>query len=264
MIANSGHDEHGRYVGGKAGDQTGREFEVRQWYSRPWSCVLRHPERRVGEKLAQLARAAALNDHIGYDQGQRWSFLAALRLANWQPGLIAVDCEADCSSGVISLVMGVGYLLNIDSLKKINSSATYTGNMRVAFRTAGYQVLTDHRYTTSTRYLLPGDILLNDASHVAINLDTGVSAVTSTIAAQKGALNTAPKWIGEVTASSLSVRTWAGVGNPTIKSWPALAKGNWVDICDTVSDANGTPWYYVRIYGKYYGFVHSGYIRKVM
>lgn len=40
-ISNSGSDEHGNYKGGQAGDQTGREWYIRDWYNRPWNCVLR-------------------------------------------------------------------------------------------------------------------------------------------------------------------------------------------------------------------------------
>ena len=44
MISNCGHDERGKYSGGKAGDQTGTEWQVINWYNRPWKCVLRHPK----------------------------------------------------------------------------------------------------------------------------------------------------------------------------------------------------------------------------
>ena len=39
-ISNCGHDEHGKYSGGQAGDQTGTEWEIKEWYSRPWDVVL--------------------------------------------------------------------------------------------------------------------------------------------------------------------------------------------------------------------------------
>lgn len=42
LISNSGHDENGKYSGGKAGDQTGTEWALIPWYNRPWKCVLRH------------------------------------------------------------------------------------------------------------------------------------------------------------------------------------------------------------------------------
>ena len=71
-----------------------------------------------------------------------------------------------------------------------------------------------------------------------------------------------PKWVGEVTAQSLNVRTWAGTDFKNIKSYPTLAKTNLVDVCDTVKAADGSVWYYIRIAGKYYGFVSAKYIKK--
>jgi hypothetical protein len=55
--------------------------------------------------------------------------------------------------------------------------------MRAAARSAGFTILTDSKYLTSADYLMAGDILLNDASHVATNLTTGCKATTSTTAA---------------------------------------------------------------------------------
>ncbi len=72
-----------------------------------------------------------------------------------------------------------------------------------------------------------------------------------------------PKWVGKVTTNTLNVRSWAGVNNPTIKSWPQLGDGNLVDVCDTVIATDGSRWYYIRIAGQYYGFVHSAYIARV-
>lgn len=78
-----------------------------------------------------------------------------------------------------------------------------------------------------------------------------------------GGLSQVPKWVGEVTASTLNVRTWAGTEFPNIKIYPVLGKGNLVDVCDTVKASNGKDWYYIRIEGKIFGFVYAGYIRKV-
>ena len=74
--------------------------------------------------------------------------------------------------------------------------------------------------------------------------------------------NKVPGWVGRVTADRLNVRTWAGTENPNIKSYPILARGNLVDVCDTVYAADGAVWYYVRIAGQWYGFVHSDYISR--
>ena len=176
MISNSGHDEHGNYHGGKAGDQGG-EWIIQKWYSRPWNCVLRYPNEAVRKKIAELGRKAAENNHIGYDQYQRLTYWTQLQKANYDPSKIKTDCEADCSAGVIANVMACGYIYNIGALK--NLSATYTGNMRSSFQAAGFQVLTDKKYLTSDKYLLAGDVLLNDKHHTATNLDDG-SAVKTT------------------------------------------------------------------------------------
>lgn len=173
MISNSGSDERGQYHGGKAGDQTGNEWRIRDWYNRPWNCVLRFDE-PVRNEIAKLSEQAAANNHIGYDQWNRLSFIRELEKVGYDPTKITSDCEADCSSGVTACVIAAGYRLGIPQLKKINPS-TYTGNMRGNFKNAGAEVLTDKKYLSSDKYLLRGDILLNDKKHCAINLSNGAN-----------------------------------------------------------------------------------------
>ena len=91
-------------------------------------------------------------------------------------------------------------------------------------------------------------------------IDYGTEEQTSTETAVK--LNKKPGYVGKVTATELNVRSWAGTENPKIKKWPLLKKGNLVDVCDTIKAADGTSWYYIRIEGKYYGFVAAKYIIK--
>lgn len=69
---------------------------------------------------------------------------------------------------------------------------------------------------------------------------------------------------GEVAASSLNVRAWAGVEYPSIKKYPTLSNGNKVDVMNFTQKAkDGASWYYIRIGGKYFGFVSAKYIKKV-
>lgn len=171
LISNSGHDENGRYSGGRAGDQTGTEWALIPWYSRPWKCVLRYPNSAVRAKIAELAVKAAKNDLVGYDQSQRDTYWQHLKASNYDPSQITVACEADCSAGVIANVRAVGYLLDIDALK--NLKATYTGDMRKAFKAAGFLVLTESKYLNGPDYLLEGDVLLNDGAHTATNVENG-------------------------------------------------------------------------------------------
>lgn len=179
MISNCGHDENGKYTGGAAGDQTGTEWEIRTWYNRPWNCVLRHPDRNVGNMLADLARKAAQNNLVGYDRNQRGTYWQHLKASNYDPAQITIKCEADCSSGVAANVKAAGYRLGIKALQNVSADC-YTGNLRAALKNAGFEVLTDSKYLTSDVYLLPGDILLYEGHHTATNLDTGSKAGSST------------------------------------------------------------------------------------
>lgn len=71
-------------------------------------------------------------------------------------------------------------------------------------------------------------------------------------------------FVGKVSAASTVVRTWAGDNYPSIKKWPKLVRGNLVDVMNFTQKAtNGDSWYYVRIAGKYYGFVAAKDIGKM-
>lgn len=71
-------------------------------------------------------------------------------------------------------------------------------------------------------------------------------------------------FVGEAAASSLNVRTWAGTEYPNIKKYPTLSKGDKVDVMNFTQRAkDGASWYYIRIGGKYFGFVSAKYIKKV-
>lgn len=351
MISNSGHDENGRYSGGAAGDQTGGEWAIINWYNRPWNVVLRHPDASVREMIAKIAEAAARNEKIGYDQNQRTTYWAHLAASGYDPAKITVACEADCSAGVAANVKAAGYRLGIQKLKDV-SIYCYTGNLRNALVNAGFQALTDPKYLTSDQYLLRGDILLYENHHTATNLTNGskatvpaskpASGVTAvpeglsqkvkydavakvkitpkTWAGEKAdnmktvksiakgdslgicqavndeegvkwyyvkivkankygfvpaskvkkvatksdptALNEAIQYDGQITATTLNIRTWAGTENPTLQSHPYLKKGTVVGVCDTVKDSVGDKWYYIEYKGKH-GFAYAKYIKKI-
>lgn len=44
QLAQASIDENGGISGGKVGDQTGYEINIRSYYNYPWNCVLRYPE----------------------------------------------------------------------------------------------------------------------------------------------------------------------------------------------------------------------------
>ena len=89
----------------------------------------------------------------------------------------------------------------------------------------------------------------------------GVKNTTTTISKKQD--KTQRLYTGQVTASSLNVRTWAGTEYPNIKKYPTLNKGNKVDVMNFTQKAkDGASWYYIRIAGKYFGFASAKYIKK--
>lgn len=209
-ISNSGSDERGKITGGAAGDQTGGEWRIRSWYAGSWDVVLRHPDKNVREMIAKMAEAAAKNDKIGYDQAQRHTFWNQLSKVGYKPEKITTACEADCSAGVAACVKGAGYRLGDKDLKSLDHTS-YTGNLRSRLKAIGFTALTESKYLTSDKYLLRGDILLNDVGggHTCVNLTTGSKAQPSATPSKPN--NTSDKgYTATVTASALNVRKGAG------------------------------------------------------
>lgn len=271
MISNSGHDENGKYSGGRAGDQTGKEWAIIGWYNRPWKCVIRHPDAEVREKIASLSEKAANNDNIGYDQGQRVSYWNELAKAKYNPASIKTKCEADCSSGVMANVKAAGYLLNNAKLKEV--SITSTHYMREMLRKAGFEILTESQYLTSDKYLLRGDILLNDGHHTATNLTNG--SKVSTAASDNVKLGGKPSkvkvdsaksfkksiagtYIVNTSTDPLMLRSGAGADKAIIARMPKGAKvqcyGYYTEVC-------GVKWHYV-VYDGHTGFASGKYLKK--
>lgn len=92
-------------------------------------------------------------------------------------------CEEDCSAGVNSIVKAIGFLLNDEKLQKVNSSNT-SRNTKAGLQAAGFETLTEKKYLTSGKYLLPGDVLLYENHHVAINVTRGAKAEDTATPAQ--------------------------------------------------------------------------------
>ena len=169
-IANSGSDENKAYKGGKAGDQTGHEAELKKWYPRPWTVVLRYPDQAVALEIAKLSIAMCLNDRVGYDQGQRGTYWTALKAAGYDPSKAALS-EQDCTSGVSANVKAAGHICGIPALENLPLCSSC--NMWQEFVKAGFIALTDKKFLTGYEYLLPGDILLYENHHAACNVTLG-------------------------------------------------------------------------------------------
>lgn len=266
-ISNSGGDERGKATGGKAGDQTSNEWCIRSWYNRPWDCVLRYPDTEVAKLLAELSIEAANNDLVGYDQNERYTYWDHLKASNYRPSQITVACQSDCSAGVIANTKAVGYLMNIAALKNIN--ATYTGNMKQGFKNAGFKVLTDKKYLNGYDYLLPGDILLNEVHHTAVNLGYGKNAGGGSSTPSSGSTILKPDPADKLdktlagaytvkASDGLNLRYGAGGNKALIVNMP---NGKKVQCYGYYSEVGKEKWLYVQ-YDKYTGFCCADYLVK--
>lgn len=85
IIGSARHDENGKYIGGRAGDQAQKraddyegECSLQEFYVHKygWNCAIaKDPMIRL--KLAERMRALCNNPNVGYDQGERAGILKA-------------------------------------------------------------------------------------------------------------------------------------------------------------------------------------------
>lgn len=239
-------DEHGNAANGAAGDQTKREVCTEPYYVHAlgWYCM-RAKDPAKAQLIAKEMKAACDNNNIGYDQNQRLDIIKAITKAKTMSA-ISWKTECDCSSLVRACVMAAG----------MGDPGNFTTYNECKILEATGQFEPKFKVTSSTP-LYDGDVLCScKKSHTVIVC----SGNPRTKEQPSGVLSKDPKWVGVVTAGLLNVRSGAGIEYSNIKSYPYLARGNKVDVCDTVGS-----WYYVRIKSgsRYiYGFVSANYIVK--
>jgi len=165
-IAHASLDERKNIKGGKAGDQTGKEVCIRDWYNKPWNVVIRFHDTNMRNKVAIAMEHAAANNHIGYDQGQRNTLLNAVRNLGYDPKNVTVDVETDCSALVTVACIYAG--IAESALVKGGNSAT-TSTLKARLKATGeVTIFTSKDYTRDTDKLLRGDILLSEGHHVCV------------------------------------------------------------------------------------------------
>lgn len=164
-IGHASIDENRKNSKGKAGDQTGGEVTIRNYYNSGWTCVLRCKDKLKAEKMAVACEAGCENENIGYDQSERNTLRTQAKAVNWDLSKITTPCECDCSSFMTVCAEAAG--INIPYSGN-NAPTTYT--MRTAFKSTGmFDVLTP---TVAKRR---GDIIVKDGHTVMVLDDEAVS-----------------------------------------------------------------------------------------
>lgn len=207
-LGSSSKDEKGQYRGGQAGDQTGAEVYIQNWYDGSWHSVIRPKSAALAEKIASACEKACNNNNIGYDQYERNSLYREALKVNLDLSKITTPCECDCSSLVSTCCIAAG----------LSESIFFAGNnMRTTYnlidacnKTGHFDVLTSSNYTRSKDYLKRGDILLS-TGHTVIVLSNGDKAgqmvVTQTVT---------ETYKVKITASKLNVRSSPNVNSAIV------------------------------------------------
>ena len=242
-IGEAAHDERGAFAYGEPGNQTGEELRIIDFYNnpaRPWQKVFRAKSQEVRDKLALAMRQACANMAIGYAQygdgttPYKDRYGLSYAVDNDTPSHtipdVKVPCNVDCSALVAQCCRAAGIYVP-STMRTATECATLMG-------TGAFD---EYTYYDGFK-LLEGDIMWLQG-HTAI-----ITSVTD--------YNTTPKWIGEATAYC-SVYSTPNLNGSLLPGWPHLGKGNLVDVCDE----DGKFWY-VRIAGKYFGFVLKSFIEN--
>lgn len=154
-----GHARHSETGGkyGKAGDQTGGEVQVTDWYDGNWLYVFRPKKLLQAEAIANFVESACANDNIGYSQDDRLSLYYKYRAYGNAAG-IKEKCNCDCSSLIACACIFAGIIVDPD---------WYTGCMKHDIeRTEAFETLTDDKFLKVPDNLRRGDILLK-SGHTA-------------------------------------------------------------------------------------------------
>lgn len=172
-------DERGRASGGKAGDQTGREVAIENWYVHPqgWY-IIRAKDPETREKIAKGMERACANNNIGYDQGQNQTLWKEASKVGWDPGKVSKPVETDCARLVREVLKYAG----------IDAPDFFTGNELASLQKTGkFEIIKDKRCNSSAE-LMRGDILVTRTKgHTVVVLDDGANTKKAKEAAKKPA-----------------------------------------------------------------------------
>ena len=169
IIGSARIDENGKAMGGKAGDQTGKEVSTQNWYlsSKGWR-VFRPVSAACADKMATAMREACNNANIGYDQADRLTLYYIARDYGFDISKVKTKCETDCSALVRVCAAYAGIKL---------PNFTTDGEAKVLLESGAFKEMKGSKYTESSAYLRHGDVLVTATKgHTVIVLTDGPKA----------------------------------------------------------------------------------------
>ena len=291
-------DENGNIVGGKQGDQTGKEVVKQDFYDDSWHTVYRAKEVAIAKHMVKGAEQIAKNDHIGYSQDRRYTMFEEAKKVNFNFDKIETDCSCDCSQMIATLIMSTGinvkkefFTWNMDGIMnateqfdkipyqkgmvlKAGDIVLKTGHVVMVVESDAYDLWVGECYgvdfapvyvkasTKSDRCSYP---TLATGNLFEVRGESGnfykiwiVGGHTGYIKKQY-VLRKTPKTVGFATSKMGAVNVRANAGKD-FKYLGTIEVGTKVEICDTKTGADGKPWYYI-VYDKGFGFCSAEYIK---
>jgi len=224
------------------------------------------------EKAIRQMETWAKDDSHGYDQDYRWD----------EKG------DFDCSSAVIQAWQNAGVPVK-------SSGATYTGDMKNVFLRNGFKDITADVNVKTAAGLKRGDVLLNEAHHVAMYCGNGKEVEASIN--EKGTAHGGKP--GDQTGKEFLIRSYRNypwncvlryrenifssasdtekkqnavayvarftkdckcysvAGKTQAKMFPVIKKNAVVDVMKYTETVNGKKWYFIRIPHPTEGFVRE-------
>lgn len=156
-----------------AGDQTGNEVSVTEFYKAPWDFCLRYFNWELAKKFVSIAKKLAGCVKVGYDQSQRNTLYQELKAVNFDVDkfiLSGAKCETDCSAFVYACLCCLLPDLRSDK------NAPVTADMEAYYKNKGFTVLKGTDYLNGLKNQT-GDILVRAGHHTAI-FQSDVDAVS--------------------------------------------------------------------------------------
>lgn len=221
-------DENGNIMGGKKGDQTGKEVVKQDFYDADWHTVYRPKEVAIAKQMAKGAEAIAKNDSFGYSQSDRYTGYDESRKVNFDFGKVTTPCAFDCSSMVMTLIRSAG----IDIKREL-----FTWNMDAPIIATG---CFDKIPYTKGMALKTGDIVLK-TGHVVIVVESDAYDI----------------WVGE--CYGVQFAPVYAQASPTGDrcTWPTLATGNLFEVIGESGD-----YYHIRIATTHYGYIRKQFVLR--
>jgi hypothetical protein len=172
LVGSARIDENGNTHGGAAGDQTGKEVCMQNWYLHSKGWVLLRPLEEYAEKIASAMENACANDNIGYDQYQRLTLYNNVKDNGFDTSKVATKVETDCSALVRVCCAYAG--ITVANFTTANEATTLVATKK-------FTKYTDSKYTQSSNYLKRGDILVTKTTgHTVVVLSNGSNVTNST------------------------------------------------------------------------------------